>query len=130
MTRFDCHRRVKQRFLPAAAGLAAGLLSFLSPVNAQDGSLTVHAAGPSGASVPVSNGRIALTQATIDCSVYGAGYVVVQGTTRCVRIGGRIRLKNPDNGYSGANFLPYAGASRTALPMRFQSAPAAARWHR
>lgn len=27
------------------------------------------------------------------CAIYGAGYVAVQGSTTCVRIGGRVRLE-------------------------------------
>ncbi|MGE3248359.1 MAG: hypothetical protein AB7F96_06865 [Beijerinckiaceae bacterium] len=81
----------------AVAGLVAGLVSLAAPALAQQ-------------AAPVESGSTIVVQTNIDCSIYGPGYVVVQGTTRCVRIGGRMRVQQ-ENGYRGASYLPYAGGA-------------------
>lgn len=57
---------------------------------------------------------------TIDCSMYGSGYVAVQGTTRCVQIRGRMRVEHGASGYNATHFLPPSGAHPVTLP---QAAP-------
>jgi hypothetical protein len=76
------------------------------------------------------NGISRMAQASIDCTVYGAGYVVVTGTTRCIRIRGRMRVQESGNGYRGANYLPYASGSNARLPANLQPSPAARGWSR
>jgi hypothetical protein len=115
----------RHSFAPILAAFA-GLLGAVATAAAQDPiAQTGSAAGDS-----TNSGTLRLSQATIDCSVYGTGYVVVQGTTRCVRIRGRMRVHNVDPGYRGANYLPYAGTPGASLPGAMGYRPAARFWRR
>ena len=108
--------------------VVAGALAAAGSVAAQ---AQTHARAPRAAEKPVTgSATIRLSQATIDCTVYGSGYVVVQGTTRCVRIRGRMRLRNSRDGFRGANFLPYAGAPRTVMPGSVRPAATTQFWRR
>lgn len=40
------------------------------------------------------------------CAIYGAGFVAVQGTGTCVRIGGRVRLEVGGNRVTGNAYAP------------------------
>lgn len=70
----------------------------------------------------------ARAQHTIDCGMYGRGYVAVQGTARCIPVRGRMRLNQPDNGFRGANFLPSTGAPRVILPQNIAPHRTSPRW--
>lgn len=129
-------KRRKSVILPAIFGLSAGCMSLSAQVMAQ--TAAAHGVPPgagisivvnSGATSQVSRSQVSrsqvsrsqVSQSSFDCSVYGAGYVVVQGTTRCVHIRGRMRVTEPDPGYRGANYLPYAATSGAALPAGLQA---------
>ena len=125
-----------RRFLsPAAAGCTAALLAagapILSvPVAAQGASARGSYTNGISSNGIASNGISRRAQTSIDCTVYGAGYVVVTGTTRCIRIRGRMRVRQTDSGYRGANYLPYASGSNARLPANLQPGPAARGWSR
>ena len=115
---------------PAAAGCTAALLAAGAPIM----SVPIAAQGASARGSYTngisSNGISRMAQTSIDCTVYGAGYVVVTGTTRCIRIRGRMRVRQTDSGYSGANYLPYASGSNARMPANMQPGPAARGWSR
>ncbi len=115
---------------PASTGVLvlAGALAAAGSAAAQ---VQTDARAPAAAAKSVTgSATMRLSQATIDCTVYGSGYVVVQGTTRCVRIRGRMRLRANRDGFRGANFLPYAGSPRTVLPGSVRPAATTQFWRR
>ncbi len=68
------------------AAIAAGVALFsVDPAFAQQ-----------GARSPASN----------QCAIYGAGFVAVQGTGTCVRIGGRVRIEVGGNRVTGNAYAP------------------------
>lgn len=68
------------------------------------------------------------------CAIYGSGFVAVHGSSQCIRIGGRMRLKNVERGFSGgylgSNPLPYAGTRGANWPGRAKPAATFQRWTR
>ena len=107
------HNPIARLLMPVAAGCTASLLVAVTSASAES---------------VASSGLSQVAQTSIDCTIYGSGYVVVQGTTRCVRIRGRMRVHQPTDGYRGANYLPYAGASGARLPANLRPGPAQRRW--
>lgn len=94
-----------------AGGLGAALLLF-SATSIADAQITDGRKGASGGALPRQQ------SAPNHCARYGQGYVAVEGTDACVRIGGRLRI---DVGRSSRSD---AGGLRTfqfgeALPQGF-----------
>ena len=59
--------------------------------------------------------------ASNDCAIYGSGFVAIQGTGSCVRIGGRVRLEAATRFGGGRNAggaLGFAGGAQNDGPTR------------
>ncbi len=83
-----------------------------------------------GVTVLVLTASSASRAQTIDCSMYGEGYVAVQGTARCVHIRGRMRVNQASGHYRPSSFLPPSSASPMTLPHAAPLQPSLHRWPR
>ena len=84
---------------------------------AQSASARGTGAGPAdGNAAP----KLILVEAGNFCAAYGAGFVQLQGTNTCVRIGGHVRV---DSTLDGSEQFEWGTGSFSAAPGNTQSAP-------